>query len=217
MALTRIVAKQTEPTEIDEYIFHIVKLYAMLKTDTAAAKEIFSDPKAVCNEIERNFSTGRITLDSFRNSPMSVEFYLKGESLVWRSITIDAISVQLAALTTIVKDKGSRCVALEEMAEKLPQLFRVWNAKGPLSPLGAREKYFNNPLVTAKASWAISARHGVISSESTGAESATGAPKSAPRPMPASALEATTPWCLCCCSRSKPEELTAASPLVSPK
>lgn len=225
MAMARIAVKPaTEVTEIDEYIFHIVKLYAMLKTDMVSAVPAFEQhySEEVCQEIERDVTAGRVTKRSFKKSKQGVEFYLKGESLVWRSITIDAIAAHLTTLISIVQARGGRCTELEGVQERLPQLFREWNARGPLSPSGSREKYFHNPVqvtIGSRAlSRAISATHGVISSESTEAGSTTGAPKATVTKAEAPA-QAATSWCerLCCCSQPKAEEPTAASPLVSPR
>ena len=210
-------ARMVKPTEVDEYVFHIVKLYTILKTSIALGEAIFENDEEVCAQIEVNF----VNRNFSQRKHQEWVNYIEGEvrdSALWEEITINAMRKQLSALLTIVGARGGRCVELNSVEQKLTQLFRDWSSKGPLSPSAVREKYFINPVSAARATRLMG---DAISSES--ADGSTGAAKStvAAPPVQAQATQVTTLWdWLCCCGKAKPEEpeqATAASPLVSPR
>ncbi len=200
MALTRIIVK---PTAREEYIFHIVKYYAILKTSQALRSAVFrvEQDKQLCTAIEDNFVEGNIYHELVIDGSERIEGTLSAGSPLWRGITIDAIKMQLAELLQIVKQRQGSYNELESVAQKLPELFRAWSS--------ARAAYFRQSskgiLIT-------------IGSESTEAGSTTGAPKATVKQAKSPGAQAATSWCecLCCCSQPKAEEPTAESPLVSP-
>jgi hypothetical protein len=218
MAQTGIIVK---PIEVDKYIFHIVKVYTILQTVIAFGEAIFENDAEVCAKIEDDFVDGSVAQRDFQKGGKRLECELRKYD-IWNEITFDAMRLQLGKLLAIVEKRGGRCVELNSVAQKLPQLFKLWSSTGPLSPSAVREKYFINSLDTTRATMLM---HNAISSESAGesAEGSAGAAKStlAAPPLPAQAVQATTLWdWLCCCGKAKPEEpeqATAASPLVSSK